>query len=90
MPVRDAGDRLGQSERGTVGLGEVPGLRPRGEYGDPISALAELECVARVHAQAEWTAVDLGDPDLDQLDELVVQTAAAVTLSASRDNVMSA
>jgi hypothetical protein len=59
-------DVLGQFQRRTLRVGEVPGLTPSGEDRKAVGALAELDRVGAVDTEAERAAIDLGGADLYQ------------------------
>jgi len=66
---RDERDGLGPGQRGALALGVERRLGPGGEDVEALFALAGGARILAVHVQAVGTAVELGCPHLDQLEE---------------------
>jgi hypothetical protein len=66
-PVGQAGQRLGQVERGALGFAEVRRLAPGGDREDALLALAGLARRLGVHVDAHAAAVDLAGAQVHEL-----------------------
>src|SRR5215210_5690580 len=67
-------DGLGESQGCLLHRGEQVDVPPGREDGEALRGLAVLHGLANVQVEAEAAAVQLGDADVDQLDEQPVQT----------------
>src|SRR6476659_9715695 len=73
MRLGELRDRLGPLERGALAVGEERCLPPGAERVETLLRLAPEACLLGVHVDAVGTAVDLGGPDLDEVEKALVQ-----------------
>ena len=68
--VGEAGRRLGQRQRGALGVGEVRRLPPRDDGAHSRSSSRPPWRGAGAHVDADAAAVDLAGPQVDELEDL--------------------
>src|SRR5262245_47313616 len=76
-PFGRLGHRLGPGERAALAVGVEGGLAPGVEQVEPLLGLAGRAGVLGMHIDAVGAAVDLRGPQLHQMQEPVLQPAAA-------------